>query len=705
MKHLNIFLISLITLTTISCSINEFDSGIVPKKPESIATKEYLNSYDVLKAYVDTASNSKFKIGAFLDANSFLEKGTLYSLISSNFNEITTNGVLSHGSVVKDDGSKDFSTVKTFIEEAKDRDLNIFGFPLCWHLEQNGTFLNERYGAKVFEMPAFPNLLDKSGLEDGTLTGWNTNTKNGASAAIAKYNADNVVKLTSGSGSLNPEDLRLTSPNIPVTGSTYEITMFILSDKGGTGRFTFEGLTNNTPELDWTGNGVKSDTFVMNPGWNKINFQLNDFAADSFKFHLDLGYTPDVNYYIQIEGLSVVDINSEFENPDEIFIEAEDGEIGSNWSIEDDDKASGGKYVVVPNGIGNNVSRSDDPNYILTYSFSVNTSGKYKFWIRHAASGGNYTDDSYFIKINDGDWQQFTENLNNTAFDWIAMDTIYFSAGTNSVMVQCREDGAKLDRLYFTLSDQTPTDMGSPAPVTNKINLDLEPAEKIKAVSGALKDWISSVVPEVKENVDEWVVVNEPMDDVNPHELKSGNGTVAEDKFYWQDYLGKDYGVIAFNSARANVKQGDLLFISDYGLESNLEKCKGLIEYVNYIEGQGATVDGIAVQMHLSLASSTDNISSMFQMLANTGKLVKVAQLEVTIPAGVELTKENLQKQADMYKFAVNSYFQNVPASQRYGIEVAGIADMDNDASGLWDGSFNRKPAYAGFADGLKDNE
>ena len=239
--------------------------------------------------------------------------------------------------------------------------------------------------------------------------------------------------------------------------------------------------------------------------------------------------------------------------------------------------------------------------YIVTYSFNVNTSGNYKFWIRHAASGGNYTDDSYFMKINDGDWQEFTNNLNNTGFDWIIMDTLDLSAGTNNVLVQCREDGAKLDRLYFTLSDQTPTGMGSPAPVTRKINLDLEPAEKVKAVGGALEDWISSIVTEVKGEVDQWIVVNEPMDDVNPHELKSGNGILAEDKFYWQDYLGKDYGVIAFNSAKENVKQGDLLFISDYGLESNLEKCRGLIEYVNYIEGQGATVDGFAVQMHLSL--------------------------------------------------------------------------------------------------------
>lgn len=705
MKLLNIFSIFLLTIITISCSLEEFDSGIVPTKPGAIVTYEYLNSYSVLRTYIDTTSNQDFKLGAYLGADGFLEKGTLYSLVKSNFTEITSYDVFSHGAVVKDDGTMDFSKADRYIEEAKASKLDIFGQSLCWHSEQNGTFLNGRYSPKEYETPSFPNLLDKSGLIDGSFNGWETNTVNGSSIEPFEYNGDSVIKLISGPNSSNPDDLRLTSSGITVTETTYEVTMFILSDKGGTGRFTFEGLTNNTPELDWTGSGSKSDTFSINQGWNKISFQLNDFAEENIKFHLDLGYKPNVNYYVHIKGLSVVDINGEFENPDEIFLEAEDGVVGSNWTIEDDTDASGGKYAVVSNGIGNNVPRGDDPVNIISFTFTVNTPGEYKFWIRHAASVGSGSDDSYYIKVNDGSWQDFINNLNITSFGWVIMDTLNFSAGTNNVMVQYREDGAKLDRLYFTLTDRTPTDFGSPAPKTNKINLDLETAEKVTAVGGSLTNYISSVVAKFKDNVNAWVVVNEPMDDNNPSELKTGNGTDLENEFYWQDYLGKDYAVRAFNSARANVKQGDLLFISDYGLESNLEKCSGLIAYINYIEDQGATVDGIAVQMHLSLESSLDNISSMFQLLAKTGKVIKVAQLEVTIPSGIEITDETLQQQADMYKYAVNSFFQNVPATQRYGIEITGLRDSASNTSGLWDGSYNRKPAYAGFADGIIDNQ
>src|SRR5690606_8158974 len=115
--------------------------------------------------------------------------------------------------------------------------------------------------------------------------------------------------------------------------------------------------------------------------------------------------------------------------------------------------------------------------------------------------------------------------------------------------------------------------------------------------------------------VNAWDVVNEPMDDGNPYELKSAltDADITSDEFYWQDYLGKEYAVKAFNLARQYGEAEDLLFINDYNLEYNLEKCKGLIDYVSYIESQGATVDGIGTQMHISIDSDKDKIAEMFK--------------------------------------------------------------------------------------------
>jgi len=700
MRQLNILIIILLTMGFISCT-EEFTSELKPEKPESLITSEHINSYDVLKSYIEETSNENLKLSAYTGANGFLEKSHLYSIVASNFNMITAYDVMGHGGVVQDDGTKDFSTVTSFLEEAAESGIEVFGYSLCWHEGLNTTYLNGKYAAMEFQIPAFPNILDKTGLEDGIFTGWVRNTAGGGKIELTTYNEQDAVKLTSGSNSANPEDLRLTTPGIPVSETTYEVTMFLFCNKVGEGRVTFEGLNNNAPELDWTGSGKASETFTTVIGWNKISFQISDFAEASFNMNIDLGYRPGINYFMNIEGLSVVDINSEYNNPDEIFLEAEDGIVGSKWTIVDDSDASGGKYVVVPDaGNSSLLAPDDDAANHVSHTFTVNTPGNYKFWIR--GQGPSPDDDSYHFRIDDNAWIETWNSILNPGYNWHVVDTFNFTAGEHTVTVSWREDGTILDRLYFTLTDKTPTELGSPAPGTNKIILDIENDDKAEILGNVLNDWITSIVSVVKENVNAWNVVNEPMDDNNPHELLTAEGA-SEDAFYWQDYLGKDYAVMAFNTARANVKDGDLLFIGDYGLENNLEKCRGLIEYVEYIEDKGATVDGIEAQMHLSLQTNEDNISSMFQILAETGKLIKVSQLEVSIPDTVETTEEILNLQSEKYESAINRYFQIVPVAQRYGIEIVGLVDSEGNSNGLWNRDYNRKPAYAGVAEGLKE--
>lgn len=247
---------------------------------------------------------------------------------------------------------------------------------------------------------------------------------------------------------------------------------------------------------------------------------------------------------------------------------------------------------------------------------------------------------------------------------------------------------------------------------TGSVQLIEKTPEQKKAIIGeALESWISGMVTNCAPFVKAWDVVNEPMDDANPYELKSGIGKpdMAEDEFYWQDYLGKDYAVRAFELAREYGNQDDLLFINDYNLEYNLDKCRGLITYVEYMEEQGARVDGIGTQMHIGIDSDKEKIATMFELLAATGKQIKVSELDVRVNTS-NPTAEQLQQQADMYHYVVEMYEEHVPPAQRYGITVWGVTDSPDDASwlpgekqGLWTLDFTRKPAYAAFAEGLKE--
>ncbi|SFE06541.1 carbohydrate-binding CenC domain protein [Thermophagus xiamenensis] len=61
-----------------------------------------------------------------------------------------------------------------------------------------------------------------------------------------------------------------------------------------------------------------------------------------------------------------------------------------------------------------------------------------------------------------------------------------------------------------------------------------------------------------------------------------------------------------------------------------------------------------------------------------------------------------------MYQFVVEKYFEIIPPQQRYGITVWSPTDSpegsswrENQPIGLWTIDYVRKPAYAGFAEGL----
>ena len=242
----------------------------------------------------------------------------------------------------------------------------------------------------------------------------------------------------------------------------------------------------------------------------------------------------------------------------------------------------------------------------------------------------------------------------------------------------------------------------------------LTPEEKADTLSRAMENWIAGMMEVSSEYVKAWDVVNEPMDDGNPSELKSGIGKadMAADEFYWQDYLGKDYAVMAFNLAREYGNEDDILFINDYNLEYNLDKCRGIIDFVEYIESQGARVDGIGTQMHISIDSDKEKITEMFELLAATGKLIKVSELDIGVGVKTpEATAENYQAQAEMYKYVFDKYFEIVPAGQRYGITIWSPTDSPegsswraNEPIGLWTvGGAVRKPAYAGVADALSE--
>jgi len=227
--------------------------------------------------------------------------------------------------------------------------------------------------------------------------------------------------------------------------------------------------------------------------------------------------------------------------------------------------------------------------------------------------------------------------------------------------------------------------------------------EKAQIIDDAMKLWISQMVSHYKNDVKAWDVVNEPMAD-DGSGVRYGTVEDTGDTFHWQNYIGKDYAVKAFNYARAAGNPTDILFINDYNLEYNLAKTRALIDYVNYIESKGERIDGIGTQMHISIDTNMDNVDEMFRLLAETGKLIKVSELDIKVNTASP-TPEQLEEQSEMYRKVVESYVKHTPEAQRYGVTIWGVTDDDswieNDAPCLWNAKYARKIGYKGFADGL----
>src|SRR5688572_21375707 len=178
--------------------------------------------------------------------------------------------------------------------------------------------------------------------------------------------------------------------------------------------------------------------------------------------------------------------------------------------------------------------------------------------------------------------------------------------------------------------------------------------------------------------------------------------------------LGRSYIANAFRKANL-ADPNALLFLNDYNLEHSPVKADSLVKMVNELKTQGVPIHGIGTQMHININTSNASIDNMFTKLAATGLQIHVSELDIRInpnnTAGFTATPALLEEQAAKYRYVAQSYKNNVPASQRFGITVWNVTDADSwivtslnniDFPTLWDRNYIKKPAFSQFVAGLK---
>src|SRR5690606_5511645 len=153
------------------------------------------------------------------------------------------------------------------------------------------------------------------------------------------------------------------------------------------------------------------------------------------------------------------------------------------------------------------------------------------------------------------------------------------------------------------------------------------PEERKTIFTAELDKWIKAIGEAGKDKIKSWSVIYQPLDDNDPSKLRTGVGvgTLPANTFYWQDYLGKDYAATAVKMLKQYANPSDKIFFTETNLVDKPAKIQGLMDFIAYTEDQGAQVDGIATELALNVGADKAKVEAMFQSLAATGKLIKIA--------------------------------------------------------------------------------
>ena len=273
----------------------------------------------------------------------------------------------------------------------------------------------------------------------------------------------------------------------------------------------------------------------------------------------------------------------------------------------------------------------------------------------------------------------------------------------------------------------------------------LSQKERHDTLVWAMDKWIKGMMEACNGKVKAWDLVNEAISgDGNDGQgnyllqhsdgYNSGTWDVGGNAFYWQDYMGDlEYVRQACRLARKYGPEDIVLFINDYNLESDWDdnkKVKSLINWIKKWEADGVThIDGIGTQMHISCFENAthqnsikSHITKMFQLMANSGKLVRVSEMDMGYVRGSnrwgssvktdQLTEAEHKKMADFYEWIIKEYFRLIPPAQQWGICQWCTNDAPENSGwrggepvGIWDINNYRKHAYAGFVRGLNGGE
>ncbi len=688
------------------------------EKPQTIAQYEYLNDYAPLKEYLDRGAHPGFKVSAALGVDEFNQQGPLFRLAAHNFDEIVAGNAMKMASCVNDQGVMDFSKVSSFVRAAEDAGLTVYGHTLAWHAQQPRKWLEKLIADK--ELDVDPDQKTFTELSRQTYT----------DGKFPFYQMGCAPDIINGSIHFVPTgdwSQFFCMTGCSMKAGNYVAILHIKSTK--------DGMISLTAQNGWgaEAQNITQKFTVKANEWVDAEVALNDIQGGNYDFILK----PETfDGTLDLQSVTI----GQYESP----------------AVEVEQEV---KHQTYQDGPFPYYQMGCAPDIINGSIHFVPTGDWSQFFCLPglALTPGNYAVDVEIKSTKSGNIKMTVQN--GWGGDAESRDgTVALKEGwTTARFKMTLEQGGNYDFILKPETFDATLDLKSVTvkKIVKTNSIPLTPQEKSDTLTWAMNKWISGMMQATEGKVKAWDLINEAISgggNVNGFYALQTEATSEHNPqdFYWQDYFTPEmYGPIVEKAARdayaavEGTTPEDLkLFINDYNLESdwdNNQKVKSLVYWIGVWEKKGqelgwnTKIDGIGSQMHISyyedpqiLESKKKAIQNMLKIMAETGKLVRISEIDMGYvdKDGKDVTTAQLEKlpieervakekaMAEHYKWIIEQYFKIVPVSQQYGICQWCLTDSPTDSGwrpgqpvGLWNLNYQRKPAYGGFADGLANKQ